>query len=28
MIYTPERRWCHEKITIHRRADCLCPEAG
>lgn len=24
----PERRWCRWKITIHRRADYFCPEAG
>ncbi|HAF1690103.1 TPA: hypothetical protein G9B13_000960 [Salmonella enterica] len=29
MINTPLSGGCaDEKVTIHRRADCLCPEAG
>ncbi|AXU93966.1 hypothetical protein CI789_01175 [Erwinia persicina] len=29
MIYTPLNGGCaDENVTIHRRADCFCPEAG
>ncbi|EDS2252302.1 hypothetical protein GUD77_001734 [Salmonella enterica] len=29
MIFTPLSGGCaDEKVTIYRRADCLCPEAG